>query len=237
MRWLFILLFFCCAGAKAQVISGLVLADSTDKAVMATLVTHSGHQTSGNERGEFRIAVSGVGDTIKVFAIGYKLYLFPVKDLKQDNIIVRLKQVSIMLKDVTIRANRNHKKDSVSLRKDYASVFNYKPKKVTDAFVSPPSNVPFAFATVDLLTIFSAVTRKSNPTYKLKKELLRDEQDNYIRTRYNRGLVTRVTHLQGDSLNQFMDKYYPAIDWVKKTSDYDMIQYIRAKLAAFRKTP
>ena len=140
-----------------------------------------------------------------------------------------------MLRDVLIRANRDHKKDSINLRKDYAQVFNYQPKKLTDAFTGNPSNVPFAFVSIDLITLFNAINKKNDPTYKFKKELLRNEQADYVATRFNRGLVTRVTGLKGDSLNMFMDKYYPTADWVKKTSDYDMIQYIKAKAVEFRK--
>lgn len=235
MRWLTVLLIFFYAGVNAQTISGRVQADSTDKPLTATIVTHSGHQTSTGNYGDFSITVSGIGDTIKVFAIGYKTYLLPIKDLKQTTIIVRLKQASILLNEVAIKAGRDHKKDSITLRKDYANVFNYQPKKVTDAFVSPPSNVPFAFVSIDLLTLLSAVTHKHDPAYKLKKELLRDEEAEYVHTRFNRSLVTEVTHLQGDSVRLFMDKYYPKADWVHRTSDYDMIEYIKAKLLEFRK--
>jgi hypothetical protein len=236
-QYLVILFLFGYVSAKAQVITGRVLGDTTNKPITATIVTRSGHQTSSNANGEFSIPVSGIGDTIKVFAIGYKIYLFPVRDLAKTNIIIRLKPISIMLRDVVIRAERNHKKDSINLRKDYAQVFNYQPPKLADAFVAPPQNVPFAFVSIDLITVFNVLTKKSDPTYKLKKELLKDEQGDYIATRYNRGLVTRITGLKGDSLNTFMDKYYPTVDWVKKTSDYDIIQYIKAKAIEFRKGP
>jgi hypothetical protein len=236
-QYLVLLFLFGFISAKAQVIIGRVLGDTTNKPVAATIVTHSGHQTSSNTNGEFSIPVSGTGDTIKVFAMGYKIYLFPVKDLAKSNIIIRLKPISIMLRDVVIRAGRNHKKDSISLRKDYAQVFNYKPPKVTDAFTGNPSNVPFAFVSIDLITLFNAVNKKNDPTYKLKKELLRDEQGDYIATRFNKGLVNRITGLKGDSLNTFMDKYYPTADWVQKTSDYDIIQYIKVKAVEFRNGP
>lgn len=235
MRWLIIGLLFFCVGANAQTINGRILADSTGKPLTATIVTHSGHQTSSNIYGDFSVNVSGPGDTIKIFSVGYKEYVFAVTGLKQTNIIVKLKQAPILLKEVAVKAARNHKKDSVALRKDYANVFNYQPKKVADAFISPPSNAPFAFVSIDMLTLFQAATRKSDPKYKLKKELLRDEEADYVRTRFNRGLVTQVTHLQGDSLNLFIDKYYPKADWVRKASDYDMIQYIKAKVLEFRK--
>jgi hypothetical protein len=232
--YLVILLLFGYLTVNAQIVTGRTLADTTSKPVTATILTHSGHQTSSNYNGEFAIPVSGIGDTIKVFAIGYKIYLLPVKDPKQSNLIIRLKPVSIMLHDVVIRAERNHKKDSINLRKDYSQVFNYQPPKLTDAFTGNPSNVPFAFVSIDLLTVFNALTKNSDPKYKLKKELLRDEQGDYIATRFNRGLVTRITGLNGDSLNKFMEKYYPTIDWVKKASDYDMIQYVKAKFTEFK---
>ncbi|MGZ3776521.1 MAG: hypothetical protein ACXVIY_07780 [Mucilaginibacter sp.] len=234
-RYLTILFLFGFVSVKAQVITGRILADTSNKPLTATMVTHSGHQTSSNASGEFSIPVSGVGDTIKVFAIGYQVYFYPVKDIKTDRIIIRLKAVSIMLRDVMIRANRDHKKDSINLRKDYARVFNYQPPKLTDAIVSPPSNVPFAFVNIDLLTVLSAITKKSDPKYKLKNQLLKDEQADFVATRFNRGLVTRITNLKGDSLNTFMDKYHPTLEWVKKASDYDMIQYIKTKAAEFRK--
>jgi hypothetical protein len=237
MRWLFILLLFCCANVKAQVISVRVLADTSGQPLTATITNHSGHQTSSNAIGEFTIPVSGVGDTLKIFAMGYKPYFYTVKSLNQELVIIRLKQASVMLKGVAIKALRDHKKDSVANRKDYGRVFNYQPPKLTDAFISPPSNVPFAFVSIDLLTLFNVINKKNDPSYKFKKQLLLDEQADYIATRFNRGLVTRVTQLKSDSLDQFMLKYYPTADWVKRTSDYDIIQYIRTKAVEFRTAP
>ncbi len=222
--------------ANAQVISGRVLIDSNSRPIIATITT-AFHQTSSNANGEFRIAASGPADTIMVYAMGYKTYHYPVSQWKQGDIIIRLQPLSLMLKDVEIRAQRNHKRDSIRNRKEFGQVFNYQPPKMTDMLTSSPStsNVPFTFVNIDVGLLVSVLTKKSNPTYKLKKDLLQDEQADYISIRYNKGLVTRVTNLKGDSLDKFMDKYYPTIDWVKKTSDYDIIQYIKAKLAEFRK--
>jgi len=237
MRWLLILLLFSCANVKAQVITGQVLADTSDQPLTATITNHSGHQTSSNAIGEFTIPVSGIGDTLKIFAMGYKPYFYIVKTLKQELIVIRLTQTSVMLKGVAIKALRDHKKDSIANRKDYVRVFNYQPPKLTNAFTGNPSNVPFAFVSIDLITLFQAINKKNDQTYKFKRQLLLDEQADYIATRFNRGLVTRLTQLKGDSLNQFMVQYYPTAEWVKKTSDYDIIQYIRTKALAFRKAP
>lgn len=238
IKWLLsLILILVFAKAKAQVITGKVLADTSDKPVAATIITRSGHQTSSDANGNFSIQVSGVGDTIKVLAIGYQTYSFPIKDIKHDYLIARLKTAPVALKEVHITAERNHQKDSIELRKEYSKVFNYQPPKIKDAFVGPPPNVPFAFVSINLIGLFNALNKKNDPEYKLKKVLLRDEEANYVATRFNRGLITRVTGLKGDSLNVFMDRYYPTTNWVKKASDYDIMVYVKTKVADFRKQP
>jgi hypothetical protein len=232
-----LILILAFAEAKAQIITGKVVGDTSDRPVAATLITHSGYQTSNDANGNFKIHISGIGDTIKVLAVGYQDYVFPVKDIKQDHLVIRLKTFPVMMKEVTITAERNHKKDSIELRKEYGKVFNYQPPKIKDAFVGPPPNVPFAFVSIDLIGLFNALNKKNDPEYKLKKVLLRDEEANYVATRFNKSLVTRVTGLKGDSLNVFMDKYYPTTDWVKKASDYDIMVYVKTKVAEFRKKP
>lgn len=234
---LLLLLLIGYFSADAQVITGRVIADSTNQPIGATITTSSHHQTSCNGIGDFKIATSGRNDTIKVSAIGFKIYVFPVSQWKQQDIIVRLKAVSHLLKGVTILSRRNPKIDSINNRKQFSQVFNYQPPKVKDAFTGPMVGVPFAFVSIDLLTLVKALTKKHNPTYKLQQLMLKDEEANYISSRFSRALITRITQLKGDSLDQFYVKYYPTALWVKKTSDYDMICYIKAKLADFQKAP
>jgi hypothetical protein len=220
----------------AQVINGRVIADSTNQPINATITTSSHYQTSCNGIGDFSIKVSGRHDTIRISAIGFKTFLYPVSEWQQQDIIIRLKASSHILKDVTIQSKRNPKTDSINNRKQFSQVFNYQPPKIKDAFSGPPAeNVPFAFVSVNLLVLIEALTKKSDPTYKLQQLMIKDEQANYVSSRYSRGLVARITQLKGDSLDQFYNKYFPAIDWVKKTSDYDMILYIKAKLTDFQK--
>ena len=182
--------------SKAQVLTGKVLADSTEKPIAASLITHAA-QSASNNNGEFVIRVSGIGDTIKVFAIGYKPLFYPIRSTKQERLVLHLKPNTILLNDVLIKAERNHLKDSLDRRKDYSQVFNYQPAKINDAFNGNPSGVPFAFVSIDLLTIFNALTKNSDPKYKMKKLLLKDEQADYVATRFNRGLVTRISGLKG----------------------------------------
>ncbi|HVV56289.1 MAG TPA: carboxypeptidase-like regulatory domain-containing protein [Mucilaginibacter sp.] len=233
-----IILLFTFSLVKAQVIAGKILDDSTAQPVIATVITASGYHTSTNSDGEFTIHTSGIGgDTVRISAVGYRAYMYLVRVSDPGYLIIRIKQAPISLKDVVIKAARNHIKDSIELRKEYSNIFNYQPTKIKDVFSPPPSDVPFAFVSVNLLKVLSVLTRNNDPKYRLKKELLMDEQGSYIATRFNRGLVTETTGLKGDSLNKFMEKYYPAFDWVKKSSDYDIIMYIKTKATELRKEP
>ncbi|HVS93650.1 MAG TPA: carboxypeptidase-like regulatory domain-containing protein [Mucilaginibacter sp.] len=221
--------------AKAQMISGRVLADTCNSPLAVIVTTYSGHRAASDNNGEFHIAVSGIGDTVRISAVGYKTYLLPIRANQADHIVVRLKQAPVALKNVQVTAIRDHKADSIALRRHYAKVFNYQSPKLTDAMAAPPSNVPFAFVSIDLLKLVEVLTKKSDPNYKMKQLLLKDEQSAYIATRFNRSLVTRETGLKGDSLNLFMDKYYPTAEFVRKTNDYDLIMYIKARALEFRK--
>src|ERR1700759_384484 len=111
-----------CFLTKAQVIVGKILADSTNRPIAATIVTHAG-QTASNNNGEFAVRVSGIGDTIKVFAMGYKRLFYPVRTTKQEHLVLHIKPNTILLNDVLIKAERNHQKDSLDRRKDYNQAF------------------------------------------------------------------------------------------------------------------
>lgn len=233
-------LLICIAStyAHAQTINGKVIADSTNQPIAATITTSSHHKTLCNAYGDFGITVSGSSDTIKISAIGFKTFVYPVSEWQQKDIIIRLKPATHILNEVTIQSKRNPRIDSINNRKQFSQVFNYQPPKIMDAFSGPPAeNVPFAFVSINLLVFIEALNKKHDPTYKLQQLMVKDEQSNYISSRFSRGLVARVTQLKGDSLDQFYVKYYPTLDWVKKASDYDMILYIKAKLTEFRKTP
>ena len=233
-------LLICMASvyAKAQVINGRVVSDSTSQPISAIITTSSGYKTACNDIGDFSIAVSGLNDTIRFSAIGFKTYFFPVRDWQHQDIIIRMKPSSHLLQGVTIQSKRSSNTDSINNRKQFSQVFNYQPPKLKDAFSGPPApGVPFAFFSINILALIQALDKKHDPTYKLQQLMIKDEQANYVSSRFSRALVARVTQLKGDSLDNFYSKYYPTPDWVKKTSDYDMILYIKSKLADFQKAP
>ncbi len=54
--------------------------------------------------------------------------------------------------------------------------------------------------------------------------------------RFSADLVGAYTGLKGDSLNNFINKYWPDYDWLRKhTSDEDVFYYINDKLKDYYK--
>src|ERR1700744_5525415 len=105
--YLFALLLSMAVFSKAQLISGKVLADTSNTPLSVIITTHSRHQAASDNNGEFYITVLGIGDTIKISAVGYKTYLLPIKANQADYIVISLKQAPIALKDVQVTATRD----------------------------------------------------------------------------------------------------------------------------------
>lgn len=59
-----------------------------------------------------------------------------------------------------------------------------------------------------------------------QQRLISDEQNKYIDHRYTKYLVKRLTNLDGDELNKFMDFYRPSYDEVLMMNDLELGYYI-----------
>lgn len=227
-------LIISCVSSKAQLVSGKVVDWVTRQPIGGVMLVSSIDRRNTNDEGVFEIKTSGPADTVKFVALGYKHYILPVKQAMADGNIVSLQRISIVLNEVNITAGRNRRQDSLYNRLAFAPVFNYRKPTITDVFVPPPQNVPFAWVNIDLLQVLGYFTRNSNTTTRLQRTLLKDEQASYIQSRYNKNMINRITNLQGDSLQVFADKYFPKAEWLRQATDYELIQYIKTKAAEFR---
>jgi hypothetical protein len=78
--------------------------------------------------------------------------------------------------------------------------------------------------------------KNRSPTTKLQQVLLKDEQINYVDQVFSRQKVVELTHLKGDSLQTFMDKYRPSAGAARTMSDYEMMIYIKKCYLEFEKS-
>ncbi len=70
----------------------------------------------------------------------------------------------------------------------------------------------------------------------MQKQLLNDEEYNYVDHVFSKEKVQSLTSLKGDSLQNFMNEYRPSIKELKQMTDYQLILYIKKSYDTFNKT-
>ncbi|TSD65925.1 carboxypeptidase-like regulatory domain-containing protein [Inquilinus sp. KBS0705] len=231
---LIILLSICCLHAEAQTISGKIIDKSTRKSLPFIFVTAYSGSAFTKEDGTFSINITKFADTIRINSMGYKPYIVAVSRWGDISRLIALEPQPLQLGPVNIKAKRDFYKDSISTRREFARQFANSGPKITDILHPTATNVPFAFVTLDVGMLVGLFTKNKSPDYKLKQQLLRDEQEKHVSQRFNKSLAARITLLKGDSLEVFIINYRPTAAKIDKLSDYDLMQYIKSSLQTFR---
>jgi hypothetical protein len=242
------LLFFP-ARLFAQQLSGVVLDKNTRLPVPYATVMGANTLTATSADGRFYITNISPGDSVKITSIGYKSYKLGFDLSTPQLVTVYLQPTSILLQDVLVKLKHDPKLDSVRVRKEFASVFAYERPKFKDMFVTvdPYVYIPYNYidapkstasiVSVNLLSVISLLSKKSkDPSSKLQKTLLKDEETEYVDRQFSKQKIIKLTNLRGDSLLSFMDDYRPTIKQAKKMSDYEMMLYIKKSYAEFLET-
>lgn len=227
MKYLVLMIIvFSGFAAFGQKISGMVMDKSTREPIVGALVSAGNATVRTDKVGEFEIDVPHPVDSLKIDAFAYKTQLIAIGKANEF-VTINLEPKITNLNEVTIYGDKSFKKDSLANRQDFAKQFNYKGPRVIDAFTNGRSYGPGELFSVNLLLLAEALTKKSTPEYKFNKVLVRDEHEQYVDEHFNRGNVSRITNLQGDTLLTFLVKYRPAYEFVLKSTDYDMEVYIK----------
>jgi hypothetical protein len=238
--FLFSLISTC---AVAQQLSGLVLDKLSHKPVEYATIHSGQYVTSTAIDGKFSLYNIRFNDTIRVTHVGYTPYTYTVYNIHADTIYIE--PAIIQLQDIKVRT-RNYKADSLSTRKDFAAQFNYQKPALKDFLkTNLPSYIPDHgpainsdndFGGLNVLSVISLLGRNKTPQAKLQKQLQDDEQANYVDHRFSRSKVELITHMQGDSLQDFMTTYRPTITGLKQMTDYEVLVYIKTSYTEFLKT-
>ena len=236
-----------CPALYAQKLSGLVLDRNTLLPIQHTTIITPKQIAFTSAKGLFTVYDLRRGDTIKITCVGYKSYLLVYSQKVNDTIPVYLEQTATSLKSVVIIGRRPSNTDSIKLRKEFAPVFAYQGTTFKDVFMPNSSYIkPYndfitsthstaTLLSVNLLQVIDWLGKNKTPTSKLQQTLLRDEQSNYVDQVFSRPKVIELTHLKGDSLQTFMDKYRPSAANARSMSDYEVMIYIKKCYAEFVK--
>jgi hypothetical protein len=232
-------LMLCCSWLYAQRLSGIVLDRNTLMPIPHTTISTPKQAVFTSALGQFTITNLREGDTIKITCVGYKSHFLVYSQKVTDIIPIYLEQTTTSLQSVVIIGRRPSNTDSIKLRKEFAPVFAYKGTTFKDVFIPNSTNIlPYndfitstnnmtTMLSVNLLSVIDWLGKNKTPTSKLQQTLLRDEQSNYVDQVFSRPKVIELTHLKGNSLQNFMDKYRPSSAVAHTMNDYEVMIYIK----------
>ncbi|MFI5137454.1 MAG: carboxypeptidase-like regulatory domain-containing protein [Sphingobacteriales bacterium] len=230
---LLLLILLTGVDAFGQKITGFVTDKTTKQPLSGALVRLGSSHTFTNISGAFEITIPSVYDSLKVTHFAYKSYTLAIS--KETTILhIELEPMVTKLNEVTVHGNTDFKQDSIENRNAYAKQFNYTGPKVMDAFTGNSDKQPGDIISINPLLLVAALTQKSSPEYKFKKMLISDEHEQYVDEHFNKGIVSRITGLSGDTLSVFLKQYRPAYQFVLKVTDYEMEVYIKESFKKFK---
>lgn len=232
IRLLSLLLFVLIGGvASAQYkVKGTVFDSSRIYRIDAvTVMSTGGKMTVSDSLGHYQIDV-GEKDSIWFSYLGKSTPRYAVlkmADVNQFDIALKLR--TDIMEEVRIK-NRSYRMDSLQNRKDYAKIFNY--EKVS---VGSMTSIGPAGAGIDIQELIRLFQfRKNRNTLKFQQRLLEQERDKFVDHRFSRGLVIRLTGLDGDALDKFMIRFRPSFEFASTASEYDFQLYIKKAFEAFQ---
>ena len=180
-----------------------------------------------DEEGNYRI-MAQPGDVVIFSFVGYHADTIAVtaKILGAEfPILLDLRPVS--LQAVTVGSLSNYQLDSLERRQVYNWIYEQEPQPV----VERQRQGDGVGVELNVIPHGSSEVRQR---LKLKKRILREEQVHYVNFRFSADYVSRLTHLEGDSLHQFMERYRPTYDFCRMAANVDMLVYINDSFKKFK---
>jgi hypothetical protein len=194
-----------------------------------SVVSASGRGTTTDINGNYSIRVMET-DSLSFSYLGRATQMFPVKGMNTTTgFDIALHVGATELNEVRV-APRDYHMDSLQNRIEYEKSFNY--KKPGLALTDPTSGLGVG---LDLDALINMLKFKQiRRSVAFRERLVDDEEERFIDHRFNRGLVKRITKLDGDQLDSFMIAYRPSYPFAKSAIDYDFFDYIKLANDEFR---
>jgi len=229
-----LLLLFFGGEARAQVsIHGTVYNMYRTKPLEGvSVLTTSGRGTATDSLGNYSITAASLDDSVYFSYLGQATARYPVRSMNFYNgFDIALHVDPVEMKAVKVMP-RNYHNDSLQNRQDYAKIFNFKKPGFKLNGPSPDG----AGAGVDLdelINVFRFGRTKRIQAF--QRRLVDEEQDKYVDHRFNRSVVLKVTHLEGNALDSFMVRYRPSYEFCQRATDYDLLDYIKLAFKEYQK--
>ncbi len=226
-----LLLLTAFSGQAQQFLTGKIYKKNTTEGLLSVSIHNITQQRYdlSEEDGSYHIQV-GVGDHISFSSVGYMSDTVTVTaSMLTAAYAIYLDVRSQTLQTVRVGELSNYQLDSMDRRKEYAWVYDHSntPHVARDRQGADGVGVT--------LNVFRNTSTAAKQRIHLDKRLEKEEEDYYIDSRYNKDYVTKITHLKGDSLTEFMRKYRPYYDYCRKASNVDILVYINDSYKQYMK--
>jgi hypothetical protein len=201
--------------------SPIALASVTNLNSKTTVMTSS--------NGRFVITLSE-NDILSFAGVGYHFDTAHcnAERLAQDTLLLFLKPLARDLGNVTVvsRGWSRYQLDSMERRKDFLKdIANY-----TIPTVAQSNSGAGIALNIDRFSRHERNKRKAMAFFES------NEKEEYINYRFPSSLVTEFTGLKGDALQEFMQRFRPTADWLRKNkSEEDIKYYLNDKLKEYHK--
>ena len=194
-----------------------------------SVLTTSGKGTATDSLGRYTIAVTAK-DSIYFSYLNKPTAKFPVTAI--PNLYAFDISLHVPVSELpTVKVNMpNYRHDSLQNRRDYEKIFNYKKPGISIGTAQGGAGVGLDLD--EFINMFHF--RRNARMMAFRKRLEQEEIDKFIDHRFTKGVVRRVTGLNGDSLNKFMKDYRPSYEFTQATTDYEFLEYIKLAAEVFR---
>lgn len=220
------------AGAQTpQLLFGKVLKKNSHEVIAAVTVhdLHNNKYDQSDLGGNYRIQVQP-GDTVVFSSTGYLSDTVGVDTLiLVDRYEVFLKADIKELTAIKIGDLNAFQADSLQRREDYSMFYASRASPAMENHTTNEGGFGLIFHP------FSYLDKHATERRRLKKRLDQEERDDYINYKFSRNFVYRLTGLDDDSLDLFMNRYRPSYDFCRKATQADMLLYVNDHFKVFRK--
>ena len=230
------LLFVMAGSAIGQLtISGTVY-DSTKTVPVPNVLVKSGSGTQAitDSSGRYEIVTMDKDSLTFIYhnKPTAKFSVRQIPDISNFDISlhVRLVEKFQTMKEVKVYT-RSYRQDSIENRKYYEKIFGYDKPGISSSI--NPGTGSVGLDLDEFINVFRF--KRNKQLRKMQDRLLEQEQENYIKYRFNKQAVKRITRLDGADLDNFMVLYRPDFEFTQTASTVDFYQYILTASYQFKK--
>jgi hypothetical protein len=213
--------------AQYITISGTVYDISARKPLEAVaVVSKSGRGTLTDSTGHYSLMVFKT-DSIWFSLLNKNTQHYAVDTIRNpDNFDISIHVYSALLPEVRVR-NSNYRLDSLQNRKDYQKYFDFKKPGIALSR-NPGYNPGGVTVGLDLDEFINMFRFKRNRNLQyLQNRLVQQEQDKYVRFRFSKLLVRKITKLQSPEIDSFMKQYRPSYEGLQFLNDLEFGYYVQ----------